>query len=57
MKDVATLRKGCGRREQPMSASSPNGATPSAAADDLLSRREPGELKHLMYPEEEKAVP
>lgn len=57
MKDVASLRKAVGKREQLVIHRCPNGATPSSADDDPQCGREPGELNHLMYPEETKVVP
>ena len=59
MKDVALRRYGWGSREQALSPPSPNGATqpPSGGYRTLMRRRAPGELKHLMYPEEQKELP
>ena len=54
-KDVATLRKAWGNREQVMIPRSPNGATQPKGY--RVKRREPGELKHLRYPEEKKVFP
>jgi hypothetical protein len=42
---------------QAVSPRSPNGATPWPLARTPVWEREPGELNHLMYPEEEIAVP
>ena len=57
MKDVATRRNAPGRRWQPAIRRCPNGATPLGDTRDLHCRREPGELKHLTYPEEQRGFP
>jgi hypothetical protein len=57
MKDVAKRRYAWGSRLQALIPRSPNGATPQPCAVTVFGRREPGELNHLMYPEEEKVSP
>jgi len=59
MKDVAKLRKAEGSGVHALILRSPNGATPPAwrVTAPYVVRREPGELKHLTYPEEEQADP
>jgi hypothetical protein len=57
MKDVAERRNAWGSRTQAVSPRSPNGATPRPCAVTPVWEREPGELNHLMYPEEETVVP
>jgi hypothetical protein len=59
MKDVPTRRNALGRRWEPVSQRSPNGATPLGNQGPTVfgPRREPGELKHLTYPEEQRGFP
>ena len=56
-KDVATLRKACGRRVQPMIARFPNGATPWPAGQDLRKQEGTGGTETSHVPRGSKRTP